>query len=295
MASAQLHHRLSRHQDGHDHAMGHEFTDLLIERGDQHARVQQRPPQCSGERHQPGAVHQLAVSDRRRRANGPTTAEQKVNSDFGFFVQDTWTLRSSRSTSAAASTISTRRVPAGVGAAGLDPGPRLRRDQNVPNWNDWSVRLAAAYDLFGNGRTALKANASKYIASAASGYAANFNGMSYSTQTRAWLDFDRNQHSRRQRQHPVQRGDRRHVEFRADHQPAGPRSRARLQLGIQRVGPARAGVGSRSSPASIAASSTTSTSSTTRPSPSTTGRRSRSRPRPIPGCRSRASRSRSSA
>ena len=38
-------------------------------------------------------------------ANGPTTAEQKVNSDFGFFAQDTWTLNASRSTSAAASTI----------------------------------------------------------------------------------------------------------------------------------------------------------------------------------------------
>ena len=43
---------------------------------------------------------------------------------------------------------------------------------NVPNWNDWSIRTAVAYDLFGNGKTALKANASKYIAAAAAGYAA---------------------------------------------------------------------------------------------------------------------------
>ena len=52
--------------------------------------------------------------------------------------------------------------------------------------------MAAAYDVFGNGKTALKVNASKYIASAAAGYAANFNGMTYSTQTRAWIDLDRN-------------------------------------------------------------------------------------------------------
>jgi hypothetical protein len=62
----------------------------------------------------------------------------------------------------------------------------------VPNWNDWSVRFAGAYDLFGDGKTALKANASKYLASQAAGYAANFNGMTYSTQTRLWLDFDGN-------------------------------------------------------------------------------------------------------
>ena len=63
---------------------------------------------------------------------------------------------------------------------------------DVPNWNDWSVRMAAAYDVFGNGKTALKVNASKYIASAAAGYAAIFNGMTYSTQTRAWIDLDSN-------------------------------------------------------------------------------------------------------
>jgi hypothetical protein len=63
---------------------------------------------------------------------------------------------------------------------------------DVPNWSDWSVRLAGAYDLFGTGKTAIKANASKYIAAAASGYTQNFNPMSYSTQVRAWVDFDRN-------------------------------------------------------------------------------------------------------
>ena len=56
----------------------------------------------------------------------------------------------------------------------------------------WSVRLAGAYDLFGTGKTALKLNAGKYVASQAAGYAANFNGMTYSTQQRGWNDADRN-------------------------------------------------------------------------------------------------------
>jgi hypothetical protein len=63
---------------------------------------------------------------------------------------------------------------------------------NVPNWNDWAVRLAGAYDLFGNGKTALKANAGKYVASQAAGYAQNFNGMSGTTQTVTWTDLSRN-------------------------------------------------------------------------------------------------------
>jgi hypothetical protein len=60
--------------------------------------------------------------------------------------------------------------------------------KNVPKWNDWAVRTAASYDLFGNGKTALKFSAGKYLASQAAGYAAFFNPLAYSTQTRNWAD-----------------------------------------------------------------------------------------------------------
>ena len=83
--------------------------------------------------------------------------------------------------------------PSAIGIrSDLGTGSGLLEIKDLPNWNDWSVRMAAAYDLFGNGKTALKANASKYIMSAASGYAQNFNPMSYATQVRGWVDFDRN-------------------------------------------------------------------------------------------------------
>ena len=125
--------------------------------------------------------------------NGPTTAQQKVKSDLGFFVQDTWTIDQLTLNLGGRYDRFNAMVPAQSAAAG--PWIQARNFaeiENVPNWNDWSVRAAAAYDLFGNGKTAIKVNASKYIASAAAGYAAIFNGMTYSTQTRAWLDFDGN-------------------------------------------------------------------------------------------------------
>ena len=62
----------------------------------------------------------------------------------------------------------------------------------MPNWNDWAVRFAVAYDLFGTGKTAIKANAGKYVAAQAAGYAQTFNGMSGVTQTVTWTDLDRN-------------------------------------------------------------------------------------------------------
>ena len=63
---------------------------------------------------------------------------------------------------------------------------------NVPNWNDWAVRLAAAYDLFGNGKTALKANAGKYVAAQAAGLRADIQRHERRRpQTRTWTDARR--------------------------------------------------------------------------------------------------------
>jgi hypothetical protein len=125
--------------------------------------------------------------------NTPTTGIQKVKSDFGSYAQDTWTINRLTLNYGARFDHFNAEVPAEsapastwIAARNFDAIP------NVPNWNDWSVRLAAAYDLFGTGKTALKANAGKYVASQAAGFAQTFNGMNGATQTRTWNDADRN-------------------------------------------------------------------------------------------------------
>jgi Carboxypeptidase regulatory-like domain len=126
-------------------------------------------------------------------ANTPAEAQQKVKRDLGLYVQDAWTRKRLTFNYGARFDSFNAEVPAQSAAAG--PWIQARNFpviKNVPNWNDWSVRLAGAYDLFGTGKTALKLNAGKYVASQAAGFAANFNGMTYSTQNRAWLDLDRN-------------------------------------------------------------------------------------------------------
>lgn len=126
-------------------------------------------------------------------SNGPTTLQQKVNSDIGVFFQDTWTINRLTFNYGGRFDHFNASVPAQSAPAGNWIQARnFAEIPNVPNWNDWSIRLAGAYDLFGNGKTAVKANASKYIAAAAAGFAQTFNPMNYSTQTRAWVDFDRN-------------------------------------------------------------------------------------------------------
>ena len=126
-------------------------------------------------------------------SNGPTTLQQKVKQDLGFFAQDAWTMNKLTLNLGARYDLFNAEVPAESAPAGNWIQARnFAAIPNVPNWKDWSVRAAAAYDLFGNGKTAIKVNASKYIAAAAAGFAQTFNPMNYSTQTRAWVDFDGN-------------------------------------------------------------------------------------------------------
>jgi hypothetical protein len=125
--------------------------------------------------------------------NSPATSIQNVNSDFGSYAQDTWTMKRLTLNYGARFEHFNASVPAESSPASTWIGARnFPAIPDVPNWNDWAVRLAAAYDLFGNGKTALKANAGKYVASQAAGYAQNFNGMSGVTQAVPWTDLDRN-------------------------------------------------------------------------------------------------------
>ena len=134
-----------------------------------------------------GAPIAVAVS------NGPTTAQQKVKKDLGIFVQDTWTKDRLTLNLGARFDQFNAEVPAQSAAASTWIGARnFAAIEDVPDWSDWSIRAAGAYDLFGTGKTALKLNAGKYIANQASGYAATFNGMTYATQTRGWVDADGN-------------------------------------------------------------------------------------------------------
>jgi hypothetical protein len=125
--------------------------------------------------------------------NSPATSIQNVNSDFGSYAQDTWTMKRLTLNYGARFEHFNASVPAQSSAASTWIGARnFPAVPNVPNWNDWAVRFAAAYDLFGNGKTALKGNAGKYVAAQAAGLAQTFNSMSGVTQTVGWTDISRN-------------------------------------------------------------------------------------------------------
>jgi hypothetical protein len=89
----------------------------------------------------------------------------KIGGEFGIFVQDKWTI--DRLTLNAGVRYDT--LDMHFPESHLGPGPLVpTRDITLPNteyinWKDLSPRLGVVYDLFGTGRTALKANMSYYV------------------------------------------------------------------------------------------------------------------------------------
>jgi hypothetical protein len=117
--------------------------------------------------------------------------------DFGFFAQDQWTLKRLTLTYGLRYEYFKGLVPAQhVDATpnGWIPERNFTEVNNVPLWKDWDPRAGAAWDLFGNGRTAVKIALGRYVTkqSAALTFANNPITTSINTVTRTWNDTNVN-------------------------------------------------------------------------------------------------------
>jgi hypothetical protein len=122
--------------------------------------------------------------------NTPITTKI-LQDDHAWYVQDSWTMGGRLTVNAGVRWQMFRGViPAQTSAAGRFVAERsFERIDDIPNWRDFTPRLAASYDLFGNGRTALKANVSKYVSRTSAGSIVSlFNPLRLLSETRTWTD-----------------------------------------------------------------------------------------------------------
>jgi hypothetical protein len=125
--------------------------------------------------------------------NSPVTARERLNADLGFYLQDKWTLNRLTVTPGVRFDYLNASLPAQTAPAGrFVPARSAPATSCLPCWKDWSIRLGGSYDLFGNGKTALKASVGKYLASQTLGRAEASNPIRSDSDMRTWIDLDGN-------------------------------------------------------------------------------------------------------
>jgi hypothetical protein len=120
----------------------------------------------------------------------PTLAVNKVWPNLGLYAQDQWTVN--RFTVNAGirldyfkSNYPDQRTP----PTQFVPVERTFPGQEVVNWKDLNPRLGLAYDLFGNGKTAVKVSANRYVLGEGTGRASTINPIQSNNVTRrTWND-----------------------------------------------------------------------------------------------------------
>ena len=159
----------------------------------------------------------LVGGDTSMRPDCPTLARNKVTSEGGVFAQDKWTInRVTLSGGIRFDWFFSENPEFSLGPSILTPG----RNYTVPKFSttrykDWTPKGAMAYDLFGDGRTALKVNVGKYMLGQAlvvGGLASQPGYNVQLTSSRSWTDNNRNfipdcDLTRNTNQGPTQTGD----------------------------------------------------------------------------------------
>ena len=126
--------------------------------------------------------------------NTPIARYPNLKANIGLFAQDQWAFHNFTFNYGIRWEYLEEEIPPQERVAGRF-APAARFDaincetiKGMTCWKSWAPRLGVAYDVFGNGRTAVKASFGKYMTPDVSTFANLFNPIATFTDTRTWTD-----------------------------------------------------------------------------------------------------------
>ncbi|MBI2834366.1 MAG: TonB-dependent receptor [Acidobacteria bacterium] len=123
--------------------------------------------------------------------NSPTAGLKTEMRNLGLYAQDSWRLDRLTLNPGVRFDYHTNQFPEQKVAAGrFTPARSFPAQSHVIDFKDVSPRLGVAFDLFGDGKTAIKASFGKYPFLETTVTALQFNPLVLSTDTRTWRDLN---------------------------------------------------------------------------------------------------------
>jgi hypothetical protein len=123
--------------------------------------------------------------------NTPQSSQSNMNADQGIYAQDQWTVgRFTINPGVRFEHFNGSIEGLSVGAGRFVPGRSFDDVSDVPNWNDISPRLGFAWDVQGDGKTAVKLGWGKYMRAYSSGFADTYDPNIFTSATLSWTDLN---------------------------------------------------------------------------------------------------------
>jgi hypothetical protein len=123
--------------------------------------------------------------------NTPRQTQERMNRIAGFYVQDQWRFKRLTVNGGLRYELVNSQVDETTSPAGRWVPARTQPEvKDRPDWTDWAPRSSFVYDLFGNGRTAIKYSINRYNTAETTGVASDYSILGSATSTRQWTDVN---------------------------------------------------------------------------------------------------------
>src|SRR5262249_26553667 len=122
--------------------------------------------------------------------NTPLQTGEYLDSNMGLYAQDAWRFNKFTLNYGVRYDHVRQHVMGMPAQTGRFENSVAYDDIYMPNWNDWSPRLAAVYDVRGNGKTAIRFGFNKYMTGVTTGFAQIYNPTALTTLSLAWTDLN---------------------------------------------------------------------------------------------------------